>query len=71
MSAVGDGVEVAGRLVGEDHPRFGDERPGDGDALLLATGQLAGAVVGPVGEADDVECGECPALVARPASSAL
>ena len=51
-------VEVAGRLVGEDHRRLGDERPGDGDALLLAAGQLAGLVVGPVGEADRVERGQ-------------
>ena len=34
-------VEVAGRLVGEDHRRLGHQRPGDGDPLLLATRQLA------------------------------
>ena len=32
----GAAVEVAGRLVGEDERRLGDERPGDGDTLLLA-----------------------------------
>ena len=32
----GAAVEVAGRLVGEDERRLGDERAGDGDALLLA-----------------------------------
>ena len=30
------GVEVAGRLVGEDHCRAGDQRARHGDALLLA-----------------------------------
>src|SRR5439155_8396509 len=33
-------VEVAGRLVGKEHGRPGDEPPGDRDALLLATGKL-------------------------------
>src|SRR5918993_1164155 len=37
-------VEVAGRLVGEDHGRFADQRPGDGDALLLAARELGRAV---------------------------
>ncbi len=35
-------VEVAGRLVGEQDGRTRRERPGDGDALLLAAGELAG-----------------------------
>ena len=48
-------VEVAGGLVGEDHRRFGHERAGDRDALLLAARQLTGPVVGPVGEPDLVE----------------
>ncbi len=39
-----EGVEGAGRLVGEDHPGGGDERAGDGDALALAAGYLAGAL---------------------------
>ena len=54
-SAVERRVEVAGGLVGEDHRRFGDERPGDGDALLLAARQLAGPVVGPVRQPDLLE----------------
>ena len=41
--------------------RLGDERPGDGDALLLAARQLARAVVGPVGQPDRVEGREGPA----------
>ena len=36
-------VEVAGRLVGQDESRLGHERPRDGDALLLAAGELGGA----------------------------
>ncbi len=38
-------VEVAGRLVGEDQRGVGDDRAGDGDALLLAAGELGGEVV--------------------------
>ena len=49
-SAVDAGVEVAGRLVGQDHPGLGDQGPGDGDALLLAARQLTRLVVGPVGQ---------------------
>jgi hypothetical protein len=50
-------VEVAGRFVGDDQRRVGDDRPGDADPLLLAAGQLPGAVGEAVGEADEVECG--------------
>ena len=41
-------VEVAGRLVGEQDGRARDERAGDGDALLLAAGELGRAVRAPV-----------------------
>ena len=34
-------VEIAGRLVGEDEGGLWRERPGHGDALLLAAGELA------------------------------
>ena len=51
----GRGVERAGRLVGEQHPRLGDQRPGDGAALLLAAGHLARPGVGDVGDAEPVE----------------
>ena len=46
------GVEVAGRLVAEDDLGPGGQRAGDGDALLLAAGELGGPVLEPVGEAD-------------------
>ncbi len=45
------GVEVAGRLVGEDQRGVGDDRAGDRDALLLAAGELGGEVVQAVGHA--------------------
>jgi hypothetical protein len=46
---------------------LGHDRPGDGDALLLAARQLARSVVHSVGEADGVERVEGPsALLAAP-----
>ena len=44
-AAPGAGVERSSWLVGEHHLGPGDERAGDRDALLLAAGQLRGAVV--------------------------
>ncbi len=41
----GLGIEVAGRLVGEQQRRVVDERPRDRDALLLPAGELVGHVV--------------------------
>ncbi len=38
-------VEVAGRLVGQQQRRLGDQRAGDRDALLLAARQLVGMVL--------------------------
>ncbi len=46
------GVEVAGRLVGEHDRRPSDDRPGDGDALALAAGELRRAVLQAVPETD-------------------
>ena len=45
-------VEVACRLVGEQHGRLHDGGPGDGDALALPAGELVRAVVGTVGQAE-------------------
>ena len=53
----GVAVEVAGRLVGEDQRRLRHERAGDGDALLLAAGQLRRLVVDAVAEAQPLEGG--------------
>src|SRR3954464_8887995 len=41
----GDRVEVSARLVGQQQRRVVDEGAGDGDALLLATGELVGVAV--------------------------
>ena len=51
----GAGIEVAGRLVGEEHPRPVDQRSGDGHALLLAAGKLRRLVVDAVRQADLLE----------------
>ena len=49
------GLELAGRLVGEQHRGAADQGAGEGGALALGGGQLAGALVVPVGEADALE----------------
>ena len=41
------GVEIAGRLVGEQQRRVGDDGARDRDALLLAAGELARVVLRP------------------------
>ena len=48
-------VEVAGRLVGQHQRRVHGQGAGDGDALLLAAGQLVGEMLLAVGQADLVE----------------
>ena len=48
-------VEVAGGFVGEEQAGTVDDRPGDGDALLLAAGQFGWAGGGLPGEADPAE----------------
>ena len=48
----GLGVEVTGRLVGQDDVGVVDQRAGDRDALLLAAGELRRAVIEPVAQAD-------------------
>ena len=41
----GDGVEGAGGFVGQQQRRMVDQGAGDGDALALASGELAGLVI--------------------------
>ena len=48
-------VEVSGRLVGDQDHRPVDERAGDRDPLLLATGQLVGHPVALAVEADQLQ----------------
>src|SRR5262245_26416253 len=50
------GVEVSGGLVREDYQRLVHDGARDGDALLLATGQLARIVTAPVTEPHGFEC---------------
>ncbi len=67
----GDGVEIAGGLVREQHRRPRDEGAGDCHALLLTAGELARIVAGAIAEADAVQClpARCDARFGRPASS--
>jgi acyl-CoA thioesterase I len=48
-------IEVARGLVGEEEPRFGHEGACEGDALLLAPGELARIVSEPLGEPHAIE----------------
>src|SRR5262245_55061034 len=48
-------VEIAGRFVREKHCGFGDERTGNGHALLLPAGQLAGLMFGALRETDSLQ----------------
>jgi len=47
-------VQVRQRLVEQEHLRVADDGPPERDALLLATGELAGLAVEQVGDAEDV-----------------
>src|SRR5579864_6021831 len=65
----GGGIEVAGRLVGEQQRRVVHQRAGDRHALPLAARQLVGVVVHAVGQADALEreAGALPPIAARDA----
>ena len=47
------GIEVGQRLVHEEHGRLADDRPTEGDALSLATGQFLGLAVEELLEVED------------------
>ena len=66
------GIEIAGRLVGQHQAWLVDQRTGNGDALLLAAGELGRLVLPPVGQADALQQGEGTllALAARDAGKA-
>lgn len=55
-------VQVAGRLVRQQQRGLHGERAGDGRALLLAARHLAGPAVALVGQADELEQLQRPAL---------
>lgn len=61
------GVEIAGGFIGEEKPRLAGEGAGDGDALLLAAGELTGEVAAAVEQIDAAEGlgGHLVPLVAR------
>jgi hypothetical protein len=48
-------VEVRERLVKEEDTRLEDERPGEGDALLLATGEFGRAALAEVAHLDHLK----------------
>ena len=56
----GFAVEVAGRLVGDEERRIGDDGAGDGDALFLAAGKFGRRVVHAVAETDQRQRGSPP-----------
>ena len=49
------GIDAGGRLIGEDNPRPVGQGPGHGHTLLLAGGELRGAMVEAVAEVDRAE----------------
>ena len=57
------GVEGPGGLVGEDDLGAADESAGDGDSLLLAAGELSGAVGETVADAQGCDDGVLPVRV--------
>ena len=54
-AAGGGGVQGGGGLVAQQHLGIGGQGAGDGDALLLAAGELGRVGVGLVGQAHDVQ----------------
>ena len=54
------GVQVAGRLVGQQQRRLPDHGPGDRHPLPLPAGQLVRPVPQPVGQADPLQRGPGP-----------
>ena len=51
----GGRVQVSGWLISQDEWRIHHQRPRHGNALHLATGQLAGAVIDAIAESDKLE----------------
>src|SRR5450756_1811254 len=62
----GPGVEVAGRLIGEEDRRVVDQGARDSDALLLAARQLVGEVVSALLESHQLERLHGPPFPIRP-----
>jgi hypothetical protein len=56
-------VEISSGLIGDEQRRIGDQSAGDGDALLFSAGELGGAVVEAVAEANLFQQCPCPLRV--------
>ena len=54
----GLGIQVPRGLIREDQIRVGHDRPGDGNALLLAAGELPRNMVHSVFQAHQRQCGD-------------
>ena len=67
--AGGGGVQRAGGLVAQKHLGIGGQGPGDGDALLLAAGELGRIGIGLVGQPHDLQQLQGPAFGLGRASS--
>ena len=69
--AAGVAVQRAGGLVGQNDRRIPGQRPGDGHALLLAAGKLAGLVFQLIAQPHLLQClagpASCAPRRARPA----
>src|SRR5690606_41341974 len=50
-----DGIQLARGLVGQNHGGIVGQRSGNGDALLLAAGQLRGPKPRPLSQADPLQ----------------
>ena len=64
------GVEIARRLVGEQHARLIDQRAGDGGTLHFAAGKLARPVLEAMAQADALEQFRGPPAQSRAGSRA-
>ena len=60
-----DGIELAGRLIGEDQARLPGEGAGDGDPLGLATGDLLGQLGGQLTEVERGQRSRAPSSSRR------
>ncbi len=49
------GIQRRGGFIKQDHPRVQRQRPGNGDTLLLAAGEMPRPGVGFIAQSDDVQ----------------
>lgn len=65
------GVEIAGRFVGDEQTRASSQRPGNRHALLLPARQFVGAVVVPLGQANQLQRFQGRSVTRSPAPTPL